>query len=278
MPDGDRSPRLSIGPDEAAELASRPDVRIADVRWSLDDDEAGERAFAEGHLPGAVYLHWLRDLSDPGDPVEGQLAPPDRFRQAMERAGIGDDTLVIAYDDNAIFLAPRLCWALQAYGHDRALWLEGGYPGWLRSGRPVTTAPAAPRPATFTVRERPELRRTKADVLAALDAGGPPLFDCRMDATWGASGAHIPGARRFPAPALLDDDGRLRSPRETACLAEQAGIPRDAPSILYCGGGVSASAAHVALRAAGFSQTSVYDGSWAEWGADPGTPKAPHQR
>ena len=50
----------------------------------------------------------------------------------------------------------------------------------------------------------------------------------------------------------------------------------DAPSILYCGGGVSASAAHLALRAAGFTHTSVYDGSWAEWGADPDTPKAAH--
>ena len=254
-------------------------MRIVDVRWALDDPDAGQRAYAEGHIPGAVYLHWLRDLSDPGDPVEGQLAPPERFREVMERAGIGDDTLVIAYDDNVIFLAARLCWALQVYGHDRARRLDGGFPEWVRAGQPVTTeqTPPASAPATFTVRERPDLRRTKDDVLAALDAGGPPLFDCRMDATWHAAGAHIPGARRFPAPALLGEDGRLRSPEDIARLAAEAGLPRDAPSILYCGGGVSASAAHLALRAAGFAHTSVYDGSWAEWSADPDTPKARHE-
>ena len=276
MADDHGSSHPVVSAEEAAGLASRPDVRIVDVRWSLDDPDAGERAFAEGHIPGAVYLHWLRDLSDPDDPVEGQLASRDRFRDVMERAGIGDDTLVVAYDDNAIFLAARLCWALQAYGHDRAVWLDGGFPNWVGSGRPVTTEPAPARTATFTVRERRELRRTKDDVVAALDIGGPPLFDCRMDATWRASRAHIPGARRFPAPALLADDGSLRSRQEIARLAEEAGIPRDAPSILYCGGGVSASAAHLALRAAGFVHTSVYDGSWAEWGADPATPKAPH--
>jgi thiosulfate/3-mercaptopyruvate sulfurtransferase len=266
---------LLISTGDLAAIADRSDVRIVDVRFALDDPRAGERAYREAHLPGAVYLDWLRDFSDRDDPVEGQLAPPARFEAVMARAGIGDDTLVVAYDDNALFLAARLCWALQVYGHDRVRWLDGGLPKWVAEGRPVTTDVPEPAPATFTARPQPGLRRTKADVLASLD-DGTPLFDCRMQSTYDAAGAHIPGARRFPAPALLGDDGTVRPPAEVAAMAQAAGIPRDTPSVLYCGGGVSASAAYAALRAAGYAHTSVYDGSWSEWSADPDTPKEPH--
>lgn len=267
---------LLISTDELAAMGGRPDVRVVDVRFALDEPLAGERAYGEGHIPGAVYLDWHRDLSDPEDPVEGQLAPPARFQEAMQRAGIGDDTLVVAYDDNMIFLAARLCWALQVYGHDRVRWLDGGYPKWVGEGRPVTREVPALAPASFHHRPRPGLRRTKADVLAIVREGGAPLFDCRMDSTYEAAGARIPGARRFPAPSLLAEDGTLLPPAQVARMAEAAGIPRDEPSILYCGGGVSASAAHAALRAAGYDLTSVYDGSWSEWSADPDTPKERH--
>ncbi len=267
-----------ISPEELEARIDDEHVRVVDVRWSLEDRDVGRAAYRAGHIRGAVYLSWLDDLSNPDDSVDGQLAPGPRFADAMQRAGIGDETLVVAYDDNIIFLAARLCWALEVYGHDHARWLDGGLPAWVAAGRSLTREQPPPRSATFTVHPRRGLRRTKEDVLAALDFGEPPLFDCRMDETWRAVGEHIPGARRFAAPALLDAAGRLRSSEEIRRLAAAAGIPRDRPSILYCGGGVSASAAHVALRGAGFDQTSVYDGSWAEWSADPGTPRARHDR
>lgn len=266
-----------IGTAELAARLTDPDVRVVDVRWQLDDPEAGARAYADGHIPGAVYLSWLRDLSDADDPVEGQLAKPEAFARVLGAAGIGPDTTVIAYDDGRIYLAARLVWALRQYGHADAHVLHGGWPAWRRENRPVTAEVPTPEPRGYPVPEPRGLRATKDDVLAALDAGDVTIADCRMDETYRAAGAHIPGAVRFPAPDLFDDAGLLRAPSVIEELAGRAGITRDRDTILYCGGGVSACAAFLALREAGFDRLRVYDGSWSEWSADPGTPKESHR-
>jgi len=269
--------QLLVSTEALSAALTDPGIRVVDVRYSLDDPEWGRREFEAGHVPGAVYLHWLDDLSDPDDPVDGQLAPADRFRETMEAAGIGDQARVVAYDDGVIFMAARLVWCLRSYGHDAAQILDGGLPAWVREGRPLEQGPARPvAPARFTPRPAPRIRATKHDVLAAVSAGDAMLLDCRMDATWDAVGQHIPGARRLPAPALVDADGLLRPPEELRELAAAAGAHPTDRVVLYCGGGVSASLAFGALESVGFEDLVVYDGSWTEWGADPATPKAEH--
>jgi thiosulfate/3-mercaptopyruvate sulfurtransferase len=115
----------------SGELRARlfePELAVIDARWDLDDDDGGRNAYRAGHIPGARYVSWLDDISDPLDAVAGQLAGPIDFARAMSEAGVGDTSEVIAYDDNAIFMAARLLWALRIYGHDRVRVLDGGWP------------------------------------------------------------------------------------------------------------------------------------------------------
>ncbi len=259
---------LLIQPDELAELLGSPDLSVIDVRWSLDDDAGGQRDYEAGHVPGAVYLDWLDDWSDPDDPTDGQLAPPERFAAAMQAAGVDDDSLVVAYDDNEIFMAPRLLWAMHQYGHDRVRVLDGGWPAWQAHAHPVEESAADVRPGDFQVTTQRDLRLTLDDVRALVDAPRPDavLLDCRMDRTWEESGAHIPGARRLPSPTLVrPDDGKAISPAEVQRLAEDLDLDRDREVVLYCGGGVSATAGYLALTRGGFTNLKVYDGSWSEW-------------
>jgi thiosulfate/3-mercaptopyruvate sulfurtransferase len=273
-----RRNEILLSTKELARLLDDPSVCIADVRFALADPDAGELEYERGHIPGAVYLHWYRDLSDPSDPTPGQLAPPELFRESMEAAGIGDDTLVVAYDDGVIFMAARLAWCLHAYGHHKVRILDGGLPKWRTESRPlatgVTTAPAR---ATFTPRPEMRIRVGKEDVLQTLEAGNAVVLDCRMDETWVDAGAHIPGARRLPAPSLVAaGDGTMLAEEKLVHQAATAGAAPDNRVVLYCGGGVSASLAYFALGLAGYSDLAVYDGSWSEWSADPTTPREPH--
>jgi len=183
----------------------------------------------------------------------------------------------LAYDDNKSFMAARLLWALRIYGHDRVRVLDGGWPAWMRSGEPVSTALPPAGAAHFTPAPPRDLRLTKDQMLAVVQSGEMQIADCRMDGTWYAAGAHIPGAVRLPAPLLVQpENGTVRDAAEVRGLLTAAGLDADRPIALYCGGGVSAAEAFMALRIAGIQTARVYDGSWTEWGADPATPKTPH--
>jgi thiosulfate/3-mercaptopyruvate sulfurtransferase len=262
---------------ELRRIVGEEDVVVLDVRWDLGDPEAARHAHARGHVPGAPYLHLEADLSDPDSEVAGQMPAPERMARVFEQLGVGDGTLVVAYDDDVIYTAARVVWMLAVLGHDRAAVLDGGWPAWLAAGGPVESGaevPARP-PGRLSVSPRAGLRYERADVERAI-AAGLPLLDCRMDETWNSAGEHIPGARRMPAPALTDPRGGLEDPDRTRERARRLGLDPDQEIVLYCGGGVSASRAWLALRAAGYRRAAVYDGSWSEWSADPSLPRERH--
>src|SRR5919202_5276654 len=106
--------------------AHRDEVVLADVRWYLDG-RSGAAAFEEAHLPGAVFVDLDRWLAAPGDPRHGRhpLPDPEVFARGMSDSGIGDSSLVVAYDDAGGVTAGRLVWMLRATGHDAAV-LDGG--------------------------------------------------------------------------------------------------------------------------------------------------------
>ena len=133
----------------AAHLA---DVAVCDVRWYLDG-RSGRAAYDAGHLPGAVFVDLDRDLAGPPGGTAGRHPLPDpvSFAAAMGRLGIGDTTIVVAYDDTGGSTASRLVWMLRVLGRRAAL-LDGGMAGW--SG-PLSTDPAAPASATFTPMDWP---------------------------------------------------------------------------------------------------------------------------
>src|SRR5262245_52723160 len=146
-------------------------LRIVDVRWYLDPARRGSDAYAAGHIPGAVFLDVDADLSAPGGGRGLPLGrhpwpPPEQVERVMSRAGIGQGTIVVAYDDQAGAVAARLWFLLRAHGHDDVAVLDGGITKWMAEGRPVTAAVPEVVPATFVARPRPGSVVTKSEMVA----------------------------------------------------------------------------------------------------------------
>lgn len=260
-----------------------PGIRIVDMRGEVrthteadgfqSADYLGRRAdYEAAHLPGAVYLDWTQDLIDETDPVPAQAAPPEKLAGILGAAGIGNDTLVVAYDDHpASQFATRLWWLLRYCGHDGCRVLDGGWRKWVAEGRPVTAEIPAPAPAVFTPHLRPEWRRTADEVAAALGRPGTLLVDARDEGQYsgrirrGPRGGHIPGAVSFPREALMRDDGTFAELDRLQQAMAGAGIRPDREVVAYCNGGVAATSVIFVLSMLGFPRLANYDGSWNEW-------------
>ena len=260
-------------------------LRIVDmrgyVRTSVQDGVqqahyvGAREEYEQSHIPGAVYIDWSADIVDPDDVVEAQIAPPECFTAAMERLGIGDEHLVVAYDAHpASQFATRLWWALNYYGHARVSVLNGGFAKWQREDLPVDAAiPAYPR-AFFTAAAQPRLRATAEEMLSLLGQSGVTLVDARDSGQYtgavvrepGRAG-HIPGALSLPREVLIDQaTGTFRSNEELAHLFASAGVHPDERVVAYCNGGVAATTVLFGLALLGYSNLTNYDGSWNEWG------------
>jgi len=260
------------------------DLRVVDIRGYVKKSDLGggrqkaeylatREEYDEAHIPGAVYLDWTSDITDPDDPVSVQIAPPERFAGSMGPLGIGDDTSVVIYDHAGGQFATRLWWALTYYGHDEVFVLDGGWGKWTAEDRPTTDEIPAPQPDTFTPRPRAGWR-TEAEAL--LGEGAALVLDARDEGQYTgavargeARAGHVPGAAHLHSDSLLDpDSGTFRSEEELERRLREAGVPgdRDEPVIAYCNGGVASTVPLFALHRLGYKRLTNYDGSWNEWG------------
>lgn len=267
--------------DLAAQLGD-PALRVVDTRFDLRDPGAGRRAYAEGHIPGALYLDLDEDLSSPPRPDRrgGRHPLPDmeRFAEKLARLGIGDAERVVAYDDAGGMFAVRLWWLLRYAGHDRVQVLDGGYPAWLEAG--LETSREVPRypAATFTPRPRLERVVSREHVLRNLDNPTVLLVDARAaeryrgeNETIDPKAGHIPGAISLPYEDNLEG-GRFKDAEALRRRFEELGEAEEV--ILYCGSGVSAAHDLLALEEAGLKGAKLYAGSWSDWVSYPDAPIA----
>src|SRR5690606_13126420 len=126
-----------VSTDWLAEHLHDPGVRIVGCRIAVDRD--CREGYQEAHISGAVYLNWSIDLRDPDHDVDSMLAPPAQVSAVMERLGIGDDTLIVGYDQEGGHFASRLWLVLARYGKgDQVRILDGGWTAWQQEGRPAT--------------------------------------------------------------------------------------------------------------------------------------------
>ena len=260
------------------------DAILVDVRWYLDGRD-GRAAYEAGHLPGALWLDLERDLSRHDLPAsEGRhpLPTPTAFASAMSAHGIGDDSVVVAYDDTGGVTAGRLVVMLRMLGRSAAL-LDGGLGAWIAEGRDVEVGPgpAAATPATFTMREWPSDRLASADEAAAFAARGGAVLDSRAHERFTGEQVlidprpgHMPGARSAPWAALHDAHGRLLDRSDLLAHFHKLGADSDADGtpVAYCGSGVSACLNVLAMEHAGLAPARLYVGSWSGWAADTSRP------
>jgi len=243
---------------------------IIDVRFQLNDPDAGRKAYLEGHIPGAVYLDLNKDLSGKVEKHGGSHPLPDIDTLAAKigQIGIDHETKVIIYDLNNDMFAARCWWLLHYMGHEKAYLLDGGLTAWIEAGNETTTElpkleakEFEPKLLADEVADIADVKERSSDSIL-IDSRAEERYLGKSEPMYKKAG-HIPGAKSFFWKGVLTEDGSWKSQGEL----EQhfAELPKDAEVIVSCGSGVSACPNIIALKKAGFQHVKLYPGSFSDW-------------
>lgn len=280
--------RSLISPAELLALRAAPaDLVILDCGFELSDPAAGQRAYAQAHLPGALYAHLEHDLAGAKTGTNGRHPLPARADLAARLGawGIGKHTQVVTYDAQGGPYAARAWWALRWMGHEAVAVLDGGRAAWQAAGGALEAGVPVPRRLDVYPARPAAMPVVEVDALqAAMARGEARIVDARSGERYrgeveplDAVPGHIPGAINRFYKDNLDDAGRFKA--GTVLRAEFARLGLDAPTagtrvVHQCGSGVTACHNLLAMAHAGLDGTALYPGSWSEWCADPARPVA----
>jgi thiosulfate/3-mercaptopyruvate sulfurtransferase len=271
MENGYAKPVL-VTTDWLAEHLNHDGVVVAEVDENPD-------LYDEGHIAGAVKLHWRDDLQDP---VERDLVDKPTFERLLSERGIANDTTLVLYGDKNNWFAAYAYWYLKIYGHRDVRILDGGRQKWADEGREFTTETPEPQQADYEANERDESIRTYRDsVRAQIGQQSKALVDVRSPQEYageliappgyeqeGAQRAgHIPTAASIPWATAVRDDGTFKSADELRELYEGKGVTPEKEVTAYCRIGERSAHTWFVLRELlGYETVKNYDGSWTEWG------------
>ena len=271
MENGYAKPVL-VTTDWLAEHLNDDGVVVAEVDENPD-------LYDEGHIAGAVKLHWRDDLQDP---VERDLVDKPTFERLLSERGIANDTTLVLYGDKNNWFAAYAYWYLKIYGHGDVRILDGGRQKWADEGREFTTETPQPQQADYKANERDESIRTYRDsVRAQIGEQSKALVDVRSPQEYagdliappgyeqeGAQRAgHIPTAASIPWATAVRDDGTFKSADELRELYEGKGVTPEKEVTAYCRIGERSAHTWFVLRELlGYETVKNYDGSWTEWG------------
>jgi thiosulfate/3-mercaptopyruvate sulfurtransferase len=255
------------------------DEHLNDDSVAVAEVDENPDLYDEGHIAGAVKLHWRDDLQDP---VERDVVDRETFERLLGERGIGNDTTVVLYGDKNNWFAAYAYWYLKVYGHGDVRILDGGRQKWIDEARELTTDVPSPERKTYTAKERDEsIRAYRDQVREWLGQSNRALVDVRSPGEYAGDliappgyeqegaqrGGHIPTAASIPWASAVQDDGTFKTADELKELYRGKGVTPDKEVTAYCRIGERSAHTWFVLRELlGYADVKNYDGSWTEWG------------
>ena len=273
-----------VSTEQLALHLSDPNWVVIDCRFTLTDTEAGRKAYAQGHIPGACYAHLDANLSGAKNGSNGRhpLPDPQDFARILSAWGIDHQTQVVVYDDSFGAIAVRLWWMLRWLGHDAVALLDGGLPTWQREQRAISADAPQVIPKQFVPHIRSEMAVGADAVLDASRNGSAVIVDARAEMRFIGEiepldpvAGHVPQAKNLPFDDNLSMAGTLMTAEELCELYGDLLEGKPPQQVIHmCGSGVTACHNILAMEIAGLTGSKLYAGSWSEWVADPAHPVA----
>jgi len=256
-----------------------PGIRIIDASWSLPITKRDNKGdFLKAHIPTAQYLD-IDDISDHEVSLPHMLPNKQHFERCVGALGVSNSDHIISYDNTGLYSAARVWWMFRIFAHTKVSVLDGGFPKWQREKRPVESGFRSPATQDYQAgNQNTRMVRTIEEVRAAIEDNSEHIVDARSKGRFegtepevrpGVRSGHIPNSINLPHERLLARDGTLLPVEKIRSIFLAAGVDLNKPVVTSCGSGITAAVLTLGLYSLGIDNTSLYDGSWSEWGSLP---------
>jgi thiosulfate/3-mercaptopyruvate sulfurtransferase len=247
---------------------------ILDCSWHMPQEKRNAKKEYEAmHIKNAYFFD-IDKISDIKTNLPHMLPSQRKFEKKVRSFGINQNSLIAAYDVKGIFSSPRVWWMFKYFGHNNIFVLNGGLKKWLKEKKPVTNKKTYFKKGNFISQLSKEFLVTKNEVLESINRKNSLTFDARHKDRFNGKvkeprkdlrSGHIPGSKNIFWGNLINRKGTLVSKKKINNLFNKFPI-KNKKIITSCGSGITACILSLSLLHGPKIQTSVYDGSWAEWG------------
>ena len=261
-----------INAEQLSHILNSEDLVVLDLGPDIE-------SYNEGHVPGAVYIDWVDDITDTENRDSYQIAGRETFQALLRSVGITENSRIVIYDDMDSRVALRMYWSLKYYGLTNLQVLDGGRDSWLYGGYEMSEEIPMPAESDFSIQIPSEKITADLDFIAdRLQNPKVALIDGRPKSEFSGqdpgkvfhTGAihenrgHIPGAINVFWQDNFNDDGTFKS------IAELEELYSDVTGsewvVTYCNEGLHAVPAWFVLsELLGRGNIRVYDSSMSEW-------------
>ena len=247
---------------------------IVDCRFSLMDKNYGEEGYEKEHIKGAIRIDIEKELSGQVLKHGGRHPLPKirELQELFESKGIGNDSIVLVYDDGDLTGASRLWWILKYLGHKDVYVLNGGINAFKKIGGETSSEYPVKNRSIFNVNLQETMKIEMEYVRERLYRKNIIIVDCREYGRYtgkyepvDVKSGHIPNSKSYFWKDILnynDSTYSIKSKKELELYYRR--LKNYEEVIIYCGSGITASVASLALSEIGINHK-FYAGSFSDW-------------
>ncbi|MGB0834029.1 MAG: sulfurtransferase [Psychrobium sp.] len=225
---------------------------------------------------GSLDLALEEALANPDAPLANTIPSAAQFATHMDKLGIANDDIVVIYDNQGVYSSPRAWWLFKLMGHQQVVILNGGLVDWLAGGFATQSKHSiAVAKQDYQAQIDESWLATQKQVERVIDESNSAIIDARGELRFkglskeprpNVRPGHIPSSLNLPFAEVLN--GEFYKTSAQLQLVFQSLINSQSNVIFTCGSGITACIIMLGAYIAGYQNLRVYDGSWAEWGAD----------